>query len=235
MAQVASKRPTGQKAWWLTPATIGALLGFLLGQVPAYHDLYRKWFAEPIAVNVSMAAGGTPFVFRAYKLPGSEWTAVSERSFIFVTLHNRGERAISLESYSVAVLTAASGWIPLAPLGIAPEPVPVENTALVSFQHKSEMRRLDEEKDCLERKLAGAAFPSGATVSGWIFFGTPINSGILKVRFTFVDREGKTHEVSSVPPSLEPEARRLERIELHWGPVEPIPEALHALANSLPN
>lgn len=234
-AHMSKPKSVSARATWLKPAVIGGIIGFLLGNVPPYYDLYRKWFAEPLQLSTPhISASGTPFISRAYKLPGKDWEIYPAYVMVYAQIHNNGERPVKLESYTASVETDES-WVDLTPLREPPDPVAGQNMAIVAFKRKATMGRLDEEKDSLERIAASQSIQNGSNESGWLFFENHVYGNLRRFRLRVVDAEGREHILQSSAPDRSSTNKLLVDLNLHLGPDEPIPDSLKAFVQALPN
>jgi hypothetical protein len=201
---------------WVTPALIGGVLGFLLGQFPNYFELYQKWFAEPLSLSVASFWSGTNF-YRVYTKPDGIQDAIPAGFNVYVYLNNNGDKPVSIRSYSLSART--NQWERLIPLRY-----PADEKGTIITMRPNDIMRVDLTAEGFDYKAQRGAIPAHGTLSGWLLFESHPSAKTQKLRFEFVDSENHAHTIDYVPEKRKEGFASLESALIPLGPAEPIPD-----------
>jgi len=210
---------------WLTPGLIGAVIGFVLAQLPNYYELYKKYFAEHLRVSISSWFTGR-VLYRVYPVPGGE-DVIPVETYIYVYLTNTSDRPLSIKSYSVSV-KADGEWQRLVPLRYVAD----EQGTVVAFWRNQGIMRLDLSREGFDWKAKREAIAPNSTLSGWLFFETQPTGKAERFKFEFVDSTNVIHSLVQSTQVKKEGFASLESAYIPLGPAEPIPEFMRKFQQS---
>ena len=201
---------------WITPALIGMVLGFLIANFPNYFDLYKKWFSEPLTLSVASFWSGRNF-YRVFPKPGGLLDAIPAEFNIYIYLNNKGDKPVSIRSYSLSVRT--DKWERLVPLHY-----PAEEDDTIITLRANDVMSLNLSAEGFDYKAKRQTVIPGGTLSGWLFFESHPLGTIKKLRFEFVDAANQIHRIDYAPGKKREGFADLNSALIPLGPAQPIPD-----------